>query len=365
MTVSVQQPAGHRVVAWTNWRYVIGNDTQAPTRPALTDAQLDKWKARGVTGIALQTSWLRGQGGAQDYGDVEPGAGATWEMQRALKANAGRLKAKGFKVYLVWYTTRYDGIAAKSPFGSWFDDAHFTNTVLPQLRAMAGTIKRYALDGTIFDMEEYPGAGGTTSWLWDWTAHGQTEAATRAKAEQRGREIMVALGTYGAKDHGFYGFRLPGSSYEKVVQTTQPTFNWNKSVQYDFLRGLASDTTKYGTLRMAEALFYKSTQQPGLTWDEALILAKQRFHDNAQTRNVNDSRMVFGGFSWVDNASSKPSPPNACTGYECWMTVAAAQDQWDAFRRCNEGGESHLYTHQFLGWPDSVWDQYGPALRGA
>src|SRR5687768_8299260 len=84
---------------------------QAPTFLAMSDADLDAWKARGVDGFALQTGRLRGLGGANLWTGDAAHTGLTgndpqYALQRQIRDSriVRRLQARGMKAYLGFYT---------------------------------------------------------------------------------------------------------------------------------------------------------------------------------------------------------------------------------------------------------------------
>ena len=93
-----------------------------------------------------------------------------------------RAAARGIKLWLgVGMSNYWNGTA---PFGDWFDDATWSNTVLPQAANLAGAAKLLGFAGVAFDQELYPGKSGTAgTWDWNFAGNTQTESAVRAQVK--------------------------------------------------------------------------------------------------------------------------------------------------------------------------------------
>ena len=114
---------------------------------ALTDPELDTWKARGVDGFVCMTGRLRDLGGAQDFsGDPDASlAGANYTLQRSLRDSriVERTKARGMKLYLGVKLANYYNDA--TPLKDWFDDAGWSREVLPKMRDLAAAARALRL----------------------------------------------------------------------------------------------------------------------------------------------------------------------------------------------------------------------------
>ncbi len=188
----------------------------------LTNPELDTWKARGVDGFVCMTGRLRGLGGAQDFsGDPNASlAGANYALQRSLRDTriVERAKARGMKLYLGVKLANYYNDA--TPLKEWFDDAGWSREVLPNMRNLAAAAKLYGFAGIALDQELYPSQGGvaTATWGWDYPGNTRSESAVRAKARQRGAELMGAiLDGFPGAELVVYHFDFPGD-WNDLVQ---------------------------------------------------------------------------------------------------------------------------------------------------
>ena len=180
--------AAHRLILWVS--------CQKDVVP-LTNPELDTWKARGVDGFVCMTGRLRNLGGAQDFSG-DPNAsltGANYALQRSLRDSriVERAAARGMKLYLGVKLANYYNDA--TPLKEWFDDAGWSTEVLPKMRDLAAAAKLYGFAGIALDQELYPSQGGvaTATWAWDYPGNTRSEAQVRAKARQRGAELMGAI----------------------------------------------------------------------------------------------------------------------------------------------------------------------------
>ncbi len=106
-----------------------------------------------------------------------------------------------------------------APFGDWFDDATWSNNVLPRLANLAGAAKLLGFAGVAFDSELYAGAGAAGSWNWNYPGNTHSEAAVRSQARQRGAQLMSALvGAYPDVDIIAIHMVLPEGWSELVQQ---------------------------------------------------------------------------------------------------------------------------------------------------
>ena len=166
-------------------------------RRAAEQSELDTWKARGVDGFVCMTGRLRGLGGAQGFsGDPNASlAGASYSLQRSLRDSriVERMKAREMKLYLGVKLANYYNDA--TPLKDWFDDAGWSREVLPNMRNLAAAARLYGFAGIALDQELYPSQGGdaTATWAWDYPGNARSEAQVRAKARQRGAELMRAI----------------------------------------------------------------------------------------------------------------------------------------------------------------------------
>ena len=228
----------------------------------LTDGELDTWKSRGVDGFACVVGHLRGMGGAQDF-TGDPAAsltGANYSLQRRFRDTdiVGRLRARGMKGYLGAYLVNYYNSA--TPLAEWFDDAGWGSKVLPKVGDLAAAAKRLGFAGLAFDHELYPQEGAhTASWSWRYPGYTRTEAATRAKAKERGRQLMGAMvDRFPGLELLTYGVEFPESWNEVVQKDYNGVANaFADRLDIDFYDGVTS-AEGYGALRIMDATFYKN-----------------------------------------------------------------------------------------------------------
>ena len=168
------------------------------------------------------TGRLRNLGGAQDFsGDPDASlAGANYTLQRSLRDSriVERTKARGMKLYLGVKLANYYNDA--TPLKEWFDDAGWSRDVLPKMRDLAAAAELYGFAGIALDQELYPAEGGvaTATWAWDYPGNTRSEAQVRAKARQRGAELMGAiLDGFPGAELVVYHFDFPGD-WNDVVQ---------------------------------------------------------------------------------------------------------------------------------------------------
>src|SRR6185437_9807306 len=96
-----------------------------------------------------------------------------------------RAAARGIKLWLGVGMSNYYN--STTPFGDWFDDATWSNTVLPQAANLAGAAKLLGFAGVAFDEEQYRSKAGTNgTWAWNFAGNTHTEVAVRAQAKARG-----------------------------------------------------------------------------------------------------------------------------------------------------------------------------------
>jgi hypothetical protein len=345
--------AASRVVFWT------GCDEVA----ALTDAELDEWRARGAGGFACLATQLRGMGGTQDFTGAPAAnlSGANYELQRRLRDSriAQRAKARDMKLYLGIYLVNYWNTS--TPLADWFDESGWSNLALPKMRDLAGAASQLGFAGLAFDQELYPQHDGTASATWDWDYPGNTrsEQVVRAKARQRGRQLMAAMvDAFPGLELLAYDTKLPESWGERVQEHVNDDESAYKSALFiDFWDGLSS-VEGYRAIRLSDATFYKT---PHLgNWDSAF-----QYHYNSQysylSRRLSNweyasSRLYISPFSWIDEG------PCTCP-YDDAQSVEHVATQLQAFRRWGMGGEFANYVAEGL---DSF--DYGPylsALQGA
>ena len=238
------------------WAGVRGRGPRSPTPSSTT------WKARGVDGFVCMTGRLRGLGGAQDFsGDPDASlAGANYSLQRSLRDSriVERAKARGMKLYLGVKLANYYNDA--TPLKDWFDDAGWSREVLPKMRNLAAAAKLYGFAGIALDQELYPSQGGdaTATWGWDYPGNTRSEAAVRAKARQRGAELMGAiLDGFPGAELAVYHFDFPGDWNDVVQEEVNDVEDVGAGLLHiDFWDGMTS-VEGYGAIRFFDSIFYK------------------------------------------------------------------------------------------------------------
>ena len=310
-----------------------------------TDAELDAWKARGVDGFVCMAGRLRGLGGTQALvgNPTKALTGHRFSLQRALRGSriTRRAKARGMKMYLGLKLSNYYNIA--TPLRDWFDDAGWSNGVLPKVRDLAAAARLLGFAGIAFDQELYPQQGGAETATWDWNYPGNThsEAAVRAKARQRGRELMSAIVTaFPGAELMSYDVQLPESWAELVQREVNGADNaYAANLDIDFWDGLLS-VNGYGAIRLMDAIFYKTPHKG--TWDNALQYNANRLASLFSRRLSNweyaSSRLSVSPFSWIDPGPSSSSFDDA-------RSPDYVREQLLAFRKWGMGGEFANYVY--------------------
>src|SRR4051794_808169 len=334
----------------------------------LTNAELNSWKSRGVDGFVCMVGHLRGMGGTQDFtGDSAASlSGDRYQLQRELRDSniVGRAAARGMKMYLGAKLVNYWNPA--TPLRDWFDDAGWSQLVLPKVSDLAAAAKLLGFAGLAFDQELYPQQGNlsTASWDWNYPGNTHTEAEVRAKARQRGRELMSAIvGAFPGAQLMAYDVEFPETWFElvqQVVNGKQDAFAARLDI--NFWDGLLS-AGGYGAIRLIDATFYKSPQVG--TWDNALQYNANRLASLFSRRLSNwqyaSSRLFVSPFSWID-----PGPSSSA--YDDARPPAYVKEQLLAFRRWGMGGEfanyvygDHLSTFDFSPYVSPMQEATPPA----
>jgi glucose/arabinose dehydrogenase len=346
----------HRMIAWAAYEKLI----------LFTDADLDKWKARGVDGFVIQTRYLRDMGGLEMWTDdpndplnkvIIEGADVH-ERQRALRDTqfAARCHARGMTAYLGIYLSNYHNLA--TPLKVWNDDAGWAS-IIPTIRGAAGAAKLLGMDGIATDSENYRSDDQT----WDWTYPGvtQNEATVRSLARQRGRAFMDAV-LAGFPNVAIINYRLevPGDWEEKVqAQVNNVTGVWDKSVFPDFWGGIV-DAGGFSSIQFFDPIFYKSWQIGG-AWEPALEYNVNGVRNTLSKRWANwdyaATRFFISPFAWID-----PGPSNG--SFDDARPVDYVAAQLAAFHKWGEGNTFGLYT-QHIDEADFDYTPYVPAMKAA
>jgi len=315
---------------------------------ALNDANLDRWKAKGVDGFVCMNRQLKGMGGTQDFtGDPTASLlGSNYSTQRSLRDSkiVDRARARGMKMYLGFYAVNY--FNTQTPLRDWFDDAGWSQIVLPRVRDIAGAAKTLGFAGLATDQELYPQTGGarTASWRWNYKGNTRPEAEVRSMVRERGRQLMsTILGSLPNAEVLAYGTLFPESWEELVQQKVNGIRDKYVSLVYLELWDGISSVTGYRAIRMYNSVFYKETHIPGSTWDTALAYDYNRTYSLLSRRFSNwsyaSSRFFISPFAWINSGISP---------WEQARSPAAVTQQLDAFRRWGTGQEFGLYAFRGL-----------------
>lgn len=324
---------------------------------SLTDAQLQTWKDRGVDGFVSVVQWLRGMGGGQDFtGDASASLqGSQYDYQRQLRDSriVERTNALGMKAYLGFYFSNQTGGA--TPLKDWFDDAGWSNQLLPKVREISAAAKLLGFAGLAFDQELYPQSGNVqkASWSVGYTGNTRPEAEVRSKAFQRGKQMMsTILEAFPNVEIVDYAAQFP-ETWEELVQDQANGIKdaMGGSVSIDLWNGLTS-VPGYKAIRFVDAIFYKTTQIRGATWDNALQYNVNRTYSLLSRRFENwayaSSRIEVAPFSWIDEGTTR---------FEAARSPDAVNEQLAAFRKWTAGREFTNFANTF-----NTFD-YGPYAK--
>jgi hypothetical protein len=342
---STSGSAANRVVFWDSCKDVVG----------LSDADLDRWAARGLGGFVCETQYLYGLGGDQTFASgVVPGS-AQYALQRSFESSriVERAQARGIKIWLGVYLASYYTHA--TPLVDWFDDHGWSTYVIPNLTALARAARQLGFAGVAFDEEQYN--GGT--WVWNYPGNTHTEVEVRAAVRQRGAQMMRALlDAFPGVDIIDYGTYFPDGWNELLQQeVNHAPDNYAPSVQVNLWDGLTS-VDGYGAIRFMDATFAKSWQLERANWDTALSYNDNRVFAYLSRHLSNwayaAERIDLSPWAWVSTGSA-PDEGARDPAY-----VAA---QLAAFRKWGMGGMFVNYV--FSGLSSFDYTPYVAALQAA
>jgi len=340
-----------RLVIWTGCEEVA----------ALSDAELDEWRNRGVDGFVCMANYLHGLGGPNAFTeDVGAGPrGPAYALQRRLSDGdlAARARRRGMKLYLGFYASSVQSRAA--PFGDWFDDRLWRREVLPRVEELAGAARRLGFVGLAVDQELY---ANTDSATWDWNYPGRTqpERRVREKVRQRGVELMTAmLRGFPRLELMAYDTHVPGSWHELVQKRVNDISDaFADNVQIDFWDGLSS-VRGYRAIRWMDAIFYKTPHLSSANWDAALQYNANAVYSLLSRRFSNwkyaSSRLHLSPFSWISSGGA--------SDFERARDPEYVAEQLAAFRKWGTGREFANYAHNGLRAFD--YSPYVPAIQAA
>ena len=239
---------------------------------AMSDAQLDMWKSRGVGGFVCSTGYLYNIGGKYTFtGDAGSSlTGTAFDLQREIKGTkiVSRAAARGITLWLGTSMTNY--FSGTAPFGDWFDNSTWSSKVLPAAGNLAAAAKLLGFAGVAFDSELYAGAGAPGSWNWNYPGNTHSEAAVRSQARLRGAQLMSALvGAYPNIDLIAFHMELPEGWSELVQQQINGISNaYQDEVTLEFWDGMTS-VSGYGPVRLMDHVYNKTSHLFQSTWDTA------------------------------------------------------------------------------------------------
>jgi hypothetical protein len=328
---------------------------------AMTDADLDTWRSRGVDGFVASAQWLAGMG-SNYWFTADPKADlsdARYALQRSLRDSkvVDRAKARGMKLYLGFNLAGYDNLV--TPLADWFDDAGWNQRVLPRVAELTGAARLLGFSGLAFDQELYPQEGGVSTASWNLGYRGNTHSLdeTRRMVTARGKQLMATIvGQFPDVELQVYGSMFPEGWDELVQQKINGMKSYEESAQLPFWDGITS-VEGYRAIRFSEAIFYKVTHLRGSTWDTANEYNVNRLYAMFSRRFSNwsyaSSRVFVSPFSWIDAGTS---------AFEQARPPGVVADQLLAFRKWATGGEFLNFALQL---PTFDYKPYVPGMVAA
>jgi hypothetical protein len=339
--------SAHRIIFWTGCQDLL----------AMSDADLARWQGNGVGGFSCNIHQLYGLGGNQKFtGNLGELGGVEYSLERRLFESriAPRATALGMKMYLGFYLS--NATNPSTPLAEWFDDATWSNTVLPEVNGLAAAAKALGFSGLAIDQELYPQDDGrrTATWSWDYPGNTRPEQAVREQVRQRGTQLMVnILEGFPNAELLVYGSGFP-DTWEELVhrEVNGKAHVFDKSVQIDLWNGLTA-VDGFRAIRFINAVFYK-TMHVGKSWDNAYTYEYNRLFALLSRRLSNWStvadRIFESPFVWISAGA---------TSFEAARPPAHVADQLQAARRWGMGRYFANYTYDTLRTFD-----YGPYVAG-
>ena len=341
--------AANRMIVWTSVTEMIG----------ATDADLDKWRNMGIGGFMVDRGYLPGLGGAAEaqrpYQD--------WLRSADIVA---RVHARGMKLYMgTKLTDYYTGTAAPGtvgPLGDWFDNANWSNTILPAFATWAAEAHALGFDGLNFDSEAYDRAVAWDGWN---QAPGHTEQQVRAEVTTRGSQMMTALlsgfPAVDLMDYDTYLFPGAWNAWVQHVVNHAPWPGYAESVDINWWDGMTR-VLGYANIRFTDATFYKGPNcSCGETFDSALswnansfaAIMSQDFSNWAYAAD----RVSVTPMTWIDG-----NYPNEGT-WSLPRGGAYVANQLQEYRKWGEDGVQVDFA--FAGLKGFDYTPYVPALRAS
>lgn len=370
----------------------------APERAvALDDAAISEDKSRGVKGYVLAK------------GGFPFNAATLAKMEMMVSPFVERAHAQDMEVGMRLNFHHYYNAA--TPLAPWFDDdteigpgkawikwsydyvdpinGEKRLSILTQVTLFAQMCRRLAIDEIVFDQEEIPGehakalGGQRYSWMWNYPADAaqapnwiipantHSEDETRAKAKERGRQMMRALlQAIPGVNLAIYYNRLAGTQWEWEFThyTHQPNPYAEAGLMFDFWDGLTS-VEGYGRISHLEAGWYK-VHAYWPDWDTGMQdrnRATRATYARMERADYLLPRLAIIPFWWPDKSHS----PKEAAGRARYRGDAYVLEQGKACARWAESDRSHVYTHYYRdaaqNWDDdSIWAamQAAAAIKG-
>jgi hypothetical protein len=348
------------MVAWATVNEIYGDDNYLN----------EKANNRHYGAIGINTGFLYGAGGTSNaftsavnptFNSADGRTGTQWERHRQMKNSnfVARCNARGMEVYLGFYQANYD--TGYFHAGDWFDDSAWSSYLSTspadgqKIFSIAAAASRMGCAGLLLDGENYPTLTGQSTLFWDWNYPGNThtEAQVRAKAKQRGAEYMTCVlagwaagGNPNAPKFMQYTAEALAHSY-RALMLSQPSGNnlgltWGEQFLYhDFFSGMCS-VAGYGTITHVDAVFDKSPQISGMSWDSAVqygtnsLAAWMSRYFDAATWKLACKKIGHNAMFWIDQGS---------TSFEAVMPPSTALAAGQAFRKYGTNGAYTLYGH--------------------
>jgi len=337
-----------RILFWTSCADLID----------MKQSQLETWHDRGVDGFACTIGHLFKAGGTHRFtGDLNAVSAKPYDWERYLKDSkiAARAHKLGMKLYLGFYFA--NSLNAQTPLAEWFDDAAWTQTVLPEIKGVAAGANALGFDGLALDQELYPQADGksTATWAWDYDGNTHTEAEVRAQAKARGKKVMeTILGAFPKVKILAYASLFPDTWDELVQQDVNGKDGANRDYLFiNFWDGMTS-APGYDSIQFVNAIFYKTQHITDASWDNAYTYEYNRFFAMLSQRLSNWSeaadRVSESPFVWISSGS---------TDFEAARDPGFVTDQLAAARRWGMERQFANYASDNL----QTFD-YGPYLPG-
>jgi hypothetical protein len=348
----------HQIIFWMNSDWA----------KALTNTQLDTWKANGLDGLVFSAGFLMGAG--QQVGRVWTGNATNrdtlsqHDYQQSIHDTAivSRCQARGIECYLGGYLANTSN--SLTPMIEWFSDASWTSTAIPAFTNFAAAAQLEGFDGIALDGEMYASTGGAT-WERGYSGNTQGESATRAKVKERGASVMTAiLAQMPAATIINYRSEFPGNWRDVAHQLNGNSALWTDSLMRNFWDGMSSVTT-FEAIYFFDEWFYKTLWfPPGAQTGWAA-----RMEDNYDAYYGSifpaweawatvQSKLFVSPFIWIDNGSDSD---------EAALSTVNFEEQIEAAHDWGTGGKFGNFC--FRNFPNSFtspgWTNYLPGLLSA